>query len=118
MVNQIDGREFMRRGAVKAAAASVAVSGLTTRSVPGANDRILLGVIGSGRQGNVAHAGADRVGRSGPEAAGRERGGAETRRARISCAVETPRVATGEGLGGWCAGAAASADGSPRQAEN
>ena len=57
MVNQIDRREFIRRSSVKAAAASVAVSGLTTRSVLGANDRIRLGVIGTGRQGidNMRH---------------------------------------------------------------
>jgi len=44
-------REFMKRAALTTAAVSIAVSGPTTRSVLGANDRIRLGVIGTGRQG-------------------------------------------------------------------
>lgn len=48
---QMGRREFMRRSSATAAGASVAVSGLSTRNVLGANDRIRLGVIGTGRQG-------------------------------------------------------------------
>jgi len=50
MHKEINRRDFMKQAA-QTAAASIAVSGLSTRSVLGANDRIRLGVIGTGRQG-------------------------------------------------------------------
>lgn len=51
MSEEINRREFMKRATVKTAGASLAMSGLSARSVLGANDRIRLGVIGTGRQG-------------------------------------------------------------------
>jgi predicted dehydrogenase len=51
MSEEINRRDFMKRAAVTTAGISMAVSGLSTRSVLGANDRIRLGVIGMGRQG-------------------------------------------------------------------
>ncbi len=51
MNHPIDRRDFMKRAALTTAAVSMAVSGPTTRRVMGANDRIRLGVIGTGRQG-------------------------------------------------------------------
>jgi predicted dehydrogenase len=51
MSEGINRRDFMRRAAVTTAGISMAVSGVSTRSVLGANDRIRLGVIGTGRQG-------------------------------------------------------------------
>lgn len=51
MSEEINRRDFMKRAAVTTVGASLAMSGLSTRSVLGANDRIRLGVIGTGRQG-------------------------------------------------------------------
>jgi predicted dehydrogenase len=51
MSGEINRRDFMKRAAVTTAGVSLAMSGLSTRSVLGANDRIGLGVIGTGRQG-------------------------------------------------------------------
>jgi predicted dehydrogenase len=51
MSGEINRRDFMKRAAVTTAGVSLAMSGLSTRSVLGANDRIRLGVIGTGRQG-------------------------------------------------------------------
>ena len=51
MKEEIDRRDFIRRATLTTAAVSMAVSGPSTRSVMGANDKIRLGVIGTGRQG-------------------------------------------------------------------
>jgi len=51
MSQEINRRDFMKRAALTTAGVSLAMSGLSTRSVLGANDRIRLGVIGTGRQG-------------------------------------------------------------------
>jgi predicted dehydrogenase len=57
MSEEINRRDFIKRAALTTASVSVAMSGLSTRSVLGANDRIHLGVIGTGRQGidNMKH---------------------------------------------------------------
>jgi predicted dehydrogenase len=57
MSEEINRRDFIKRAALTTASVSVAMSGLSTRSVLGANDRIRLGVIGTGRQGidNMKH---------------------------------------------------------------
>jgi predicted dehydrogenase len=57
MSEEINLRDFIKRAALTTASVSVAMSGLSTRSVLGANDRIHLGVIGTGRQGidNMKH---------------------------------------------------------------
>ncbi len=51
MTEELNRRDFFKRAAMTSAAVSITVSGLSTRSVLGANDRIHLGVIGAGRQG-------------------------------------------------------------------
>jgi len=51
MSEEINRRDFMKRAAVATAATSLSMAGLSSRSVLGANDRIRLGVIGTGRQG-------------------------------------------------------------------
>ncbi len=51
MSEEINRRDFMKRAAVATAATSLSMAGISTRSVLGANDRIRLGVIGTGRQG-------------------------------------------------------------------
>jgi hypothetical protein len=51
LTDAIDRRDFIRRAALTTAGVSLAVFGPTTRHVLGANDRIRLGVIGTGRQG-------------------------------------------------------------------
>jgi len=52
MSKDIKRRDFMKRAPVQfLGAVSIAASGLSTRSVLGANDRVRLGVIGTGRQG-------------------------------------------------------------------
>ncbi|HUU13830.1 MAG TPA: Gfo/Idh/MocA family oxidoreductase, partial [Terriglobia bacterium] len=51
MSEEINRRDFMKRAALTSATVSLAMSGLSTRSVLGANDKIRLGVIGTGRQG-------------------------------------------------------------------
>jgi predicted dehydrogenase len=48
---QLDRRGFMKRAALTTAATSLSMYGPATRRVLGANDRILVGLIGSGRQG-------------------------------------------------------------------
>jgi predicted dehydrogenase len=48
---QLDRRNFIKRAAFTTAGASISMRGLTTNRVLGANDRILVGLIGSGRQG-------------------------------------------------------------------
>jgi predicted dehydrogenase len=51
MSDEINRRDFMKRAALTTAGVSLSMAGLNTRSVLGANDRIRLGVIGTGRQG-------------------------------------------------------------------
>jgi predicted dehydrogenase len=57
MSEQINRRDFIKRAAVSSAGLSLAMSGASTGSVLGANDRIRLGLIGCGRQGrdNMRH---------------------------------------------------------------
>lgn len=57
MGDEINRREFMKRATVRTVGASMAVSGLSGRSVLGANDKIVIGLIGCGRQGrdNMGH---------------------------------------------------------------
>jgi predicted dehydrogenase len=57
MNEEINRRDFMKRAALNTAGVSLAMSGLSTRSVLGANEKIRLGVIGTGRQGidNMQH---------------------------------------------------------------
>lgn len=57
MGDEINRREFMKRATVRTVGASIAVSGLSGRSVLGANDKIVIGLIGCGRQGrdNMSH---------------------------------------------------------------
>ena len=51
MSDEINRRDFMKRAAITTAGVSLSMAGLSTGSVLGANDRIRLGVIGTGRQG-------------------------------------------------------------------
>ena len=51
MSEPIDRRAFMHRAAGAGAAVSISLAGPLTRQVQGANDRVRVGVIGSGRQG-------------------------------------------------------------------
>jgi len=51
MNQQINRRDFIRKAAASTAGLSLAMSGASTGKVMGANDRIRLGLIGSGRQG-------------------------------------------------------------------
>ena len=51
MSQPIDRRAFMHRAAGASAAVSLSLAGPLTRQVLGANDRVRVGVIGTGRQG-------------------------------------------------------------------
>lgn len=51
MTEEFSRRDFMKRAAITSAGVSLSMAGLSTTSVLGANDRIRLGVIGTGRQG-------------------------------------------------------------------
>ncbi len=51
MSEEINRRDFVKRAALTTAGVSLSMAGLNTRRVLGANDRIRLGVIGTGRQG-------------------------------------------------------------------
>jgi predicted dehydrogenase len=51
MTDEINRRDFMRRAAFTTAGVSLSMAGFSTTNVLGANDRIRLGVIGTGRQG-------------------------------------------------------------------
>jgi len=51
MSEPIDRRAFMNRAAGAGAAISISLAGPLTRQVQGANDRVRVGVIGTGRQG-------------------------------------------------------------------
>jgi predicted dehydrogenase len=57
MIGQINRRDFIKRASAGTVGASLAITGASTRSVLGANDRIRLGLIGCGRQGidNMQH---------------------------------------------------------------
>jgi predicted dehydrogenase len=67
MSQALDRRDFMKRAAVSTGGMSLALSGPGSRHVLGANERIRLGVIGTGRQGtsnmkNLAQCGAEVAG--------------------------------------------------------
>ena len=51
MTDEINRRDFMKRAAYTTAGVSLSMAGFSTTKVLGANDRIRLGVIGTGRQG-------------------------------------------------------------------
>jgi predicted dehydrogenase len=51
MTDEINRRDFFKRAAFTSAGVSLSMAGFSTRTVLGANDRIRLGVIGTGRQG-------------------------------------------------------------------
>ena len=51
MTDEINRRDFMKRAAFTTAGVSMSMAGFSTGKVLGANDRIRLGVIGTGRQG-------------------------------------------------------------------
>jgi len=51
MTDEINRRDFMKRTAFATAGVSLSMAGFSTGNVLGANDRIRLGVIGTGRQG-------------------------------------------------------------------
>jgi predicted dehydrogenase len=51
MTDEINRRDFMKRAAVVTSGVSLSMAGFSTTNVLGANDRIRLGVIGTGRQG-------------------------------------------------------------------
>jgi predicted dehydrogenase len=51
MTDDINRRDFMKRAAFTTAGVSLSMAGFSTGNVLGANDRIRLGVIGTGRQG-------------------------------------------------------------------
>lgn len=57
MSDDINRRDFMKRAALGTAAVSISMASLSTTRVLGANDRLRLGVIGTGRQGidNMQH---------------------------------------------------------------
>src|SRR5271157_5151565 len=64
MTDEINRRDFMRRAAFATAGVSLSMAGFSTTKVMGANDRIRLGVIGTGRQGtddmqNFMHQGVE-----------------------------------------------------------
>ena len=49
MEPEIDRREFMRRAALTSVGAGIAMAGSGTRNVLGANEKVLIGVIGTGK---------------------------------------------------------------------
>src|SRR5208283_5056680 len=51
MTDEFNRRDFMKRAAFATAGVSLSMAGFSTTKVMGANDRIRLGVIGTGRQG-------------------------------------------------------------------
>ena len=51
MEEEINRRDFLKRAALTTGGVSLSMAGLSTGNVLGANDRIRLGVIGTGRQG-------------------------------------------------------------------
>ena len=57
MSDEINRREFMKRAAFATAGAGLAVSGVGATQVMGANEKIRVGVIGTGREGRTVMAG-------------------------------------------------------------
>ncbi len=51
MEPEIDRREFMRRAAVTSIGAGIAMAGIGAGNVLGANEKVLIGVIGTGKMG-------------------------------------------------------------------
>jgi predicted dehydrogenase len=51
MTEEINRRDFMKRTTLATVGTSIAMTGLSGRRVLGANDRVVIGLIGSGRQG-------------------------------------------------------------------
>lgn len=51
MSEEINRRDFIKRATLATAGTSLAMTGLSSRRVLGANDRVVIGLIGSGRQG-------------------------------------------------------------------
>jgi predicted dehydrogenase len=51
MMDELNRRDFIKRAALTTGAVSVSMAGLSSTNVFGANDRIRLGVIGTGNQG-------------------------------------------------------------------
>jgi predicted dehydrogenase len=51
MSEEINRRDFIKRTTLVAAGTSLAMTGLSSRRVLGANDRVVIGLIGAGRQG-------------------------------------------------------------------
>src|SRR5208337_4270695 len=51
MTDEINRRDFMKRAAFTSAGVSLSMAGFSTGKVLGANDRISLGVIGTGSEG-------------------------------------------------------------------
>src|SRR5664279_1026200 len=51
MSDEINRRDFIKRAALTTGGVSLSMAGFSTTNVMGANDRIRLGVIGTGRQG-------------------------------------------------------------------
>jgi predicted dehydrogenase len=56
MSDEINRRDFMKRAAFSTAGAGLAVSGVGATWVVGANDKIRVGVIGTGREGRIVMA--------------------------------------------------------------
>ena len=57
MTDEINRRDFIKRAALTTGAVSMSMAGISTNNVLGANDRIRLGVVGTGKQGrdNMKH---------------------------------------------------------------
>jgi predicted dehydrogenase len=51
MIEELNRRDFIKRAGLTTASVSLAMSGISTRSVLGANEKVVIGLIGSGRQG-------------------------------------------------------------------
>ncbi len=51
MTNDLNRRDFIKRAALTTGGVSLSMAGMSTTNVMGANDRIRLGVIGTGKQG-------------------------------------------------------------------
>jgi hypothetical protein len=51
MTDEINRRDFIKRAALTTGGVSLSMAGFSTGNVMGANDRIRLGVIGTGKQG-------------------------------------------------------------------
>jgi len=51
MEHDIDRREFMRRAALTSVGAGISMAGISTGNVLGANEKVVIGVIGAGKMG-------------------------------------------------------------------